>query len=90
MRDIAGLSPSDLTDILSNVHDLHIAGSNPQLLFFFLYFLQPDDSSSGAKNEANRTSGGSGGLMEEMNALLARRSDQYRPKVFFSHILLLY
>uniref|UniRef100_A0A668V0V8 Ena/VASP-like protein n=1 Tax=Oreochromis aureus TaxID=47969 RepID=A0A668V0V8_OREAU len=41
---------------------------------------RPDDSSSGAKNEANRTSGGSGGLMEEMNALLARRSDQYRPK----------
>uniref|UniRef100_A0A3B4Z343 Ena/VASP-like protein n=1 Tax=Stegastes partitus TaxID=144197 RepID=A0A3B4Z343_9TELE len=35
---------------------------------------QPEDSSSsGAKNDANRTSGGSGGLMEEMNALLARR-----------------
>ncbi|XP_028997033.1 enah/Vasp-like b isoform X2 [Betta splendens] len=32
-----------------------------------------DDGSSGAKTEANRTSGGSGGLMEEMNALLARR-----------------
>lgn len=28
--------------------------------------------------------------MEEMNALLARRSDQYRPKVFLTHILLLY
>ncbi|XP_034018097.1 ena/VASP-like protein isoform X2 [Thalassophryne amazonica] len=34
---------------------------------------RPEDSSSGAKNDANRTSGGSGGLMEEMNALLARR-----------------
>ncbi|KAG7509260.1 ena VASP isoform X2 [Solea senegalensis] len=34
---------------------------------------RPEDSSSGTKNEANRTSGGSGGLMEEMNALLARR-----------------
>ncbi|KAF3702673.1 Ena/VASP-like protein Ena/vasodilator-stimulated phosphoprotein-like [Channa argus] len=34
---------------------------------------RPDDSSSGPKNDANRTSGGSGGLMEEMNALLARR-----------------
>ncbi|XP_008396571.1 enah/Vasp-like b isoform X1 [Poecilia reticulata] len=34
---------------------------------------QPEDGSSGTKNEANRTSGGSGGLMEEMNALLARR-----------------
>lgn len=34
MRDIAGLSPSDLTDILQNVHDLHIAGSNAQLSFF--------------------------------------------------------
>ncbi|CAB1339984.1 unnamed protein product, partial [Coregonus sp. 'balchen'] len=36
----------------------------------------PEDSNSsgsGTKNEANRTSGGSGGLMEEMNALLARR-----------------
>ncbi|XP_073689079.1 LOW QUALITY PROTEIN: ena/VASP-like protein [Garra rufa] len=32
-----------------------------------------EKSESGAKNEANRTSGGSGGLMEEMNALLARR-----------------
>ncbi|XP_032399317.1 enah/Vasp-like b isoform X2 [Etheostoma spectabile] len=32
-----------------------------------------DDSASSGKNEANRTSGGSGGLMEEMNALLARR-----------------
>ncbi|XP_050995314.1 enah/Vasp-like b isoform X3 [Labeo rohita] len=32
-----------------------------------------ENSASGAKNEANRTSGGSGGLMEEMNALLARR-----------------
>ncbi|XP_073788360.1 enah/Vasp-like b isoform X3 [Danio rerio] len=32
-----------------------------------------DNSASGAKNDANRTSGGSGGLMEEMNALLARR-----------------
>ncbi|KAF7648000.1 hypothetical protein LDENG_00163480 [Lucifuga dentata] len=32
-----------------------------------------EDGSSGTKNEANRTSGGSGGLMEEMNALLARR-----------------
>ncbi|XP_039638516.1 enah/Vasp-like b isoform X2 [Perca fluviatilis] len=32
-----------------------------------------DDSSPSGKNEANRTSGGSGGLMEEMNALLARR-----------------
>nr|XP_023684091.1 ena/VASP-like protein isoform X7 [Paramormyrops kingsleyae] len=33
-----------------------------------------DGSSSGAKNDANRTSGGSnGGLMQEMNALLARR-----------------
>ncbi|XP_043075159.1 enah/Vasp-like b isoform X4 [Puntigrus tetrazona] len=32
-----------------------------------------ENSTSGAKNEANRTSGGSGGLMEEMNALLARR-----------------
>uniref|UniRef100_A0A3Q2PUN6 Ena/VASP-like protein n=1 Tax=Fundulus heteroclitus TaxID=8078 RepID=A0A3Q2PUN6_FUNHE len=37
---------------------------------------RPEDSSSGTKNEANRTSGGSGGLMEEMNALLARRSEQ--------------
>uniref|UniRef100_A0A3Q3S7D8 Ena/VASP-like protein n=1 Tax=Mastacembelus armatus TaxID=205130 RepID=A0A3Q3S7D8_9TELE len=36
---------------------------------------RPEDSSSGPKNDANRTSGGSGGLMEEMNALLARRSD---------------
>lgn len=35
---------------------------------------QPDDNSSSSKNEVNRTSGGSGGLMEEMNALLARRS----------------
>ncbi|XP_014000246.1 ena/VASP-like protein isoform X4 [Salmo salar] len=37
---------------------------------------RPEDSNSsgsGAKNDANRTSGGSGGLMEEMNALLARR-----------------
>ncbi|XP_075315679.1 enah/Vasp-like b isoform X2 [Odontesthes bonariensis] len=34
---------------------------------------RPEDSSSGPKNDANRTSGGSGGLMEEMNALLARR-----------------
>uniref|UniRef100_A0A1A7YDY3 Enah/Vasp-like b n=1 Tax=Iconisemion striatum TaxID=60296 RepID=A0A1A7YDY3_9TELE len=34
---------------------------------------RPEESSSGAKNDANRTSGGSGGLMEEMNALLARR-----------------
>ncbi|XP_031656756.1 ena/VASP-like protein isoform X8 [Oncorhynchus kisutch] len=37
---------------------------------------RPEDSNSsgsGTKNEANRTSGGSGGLMEEMNALLARR-----------------
>ncbi|XP_068198711.1 enah/Vasp-like b isoform X2 [Antennarius striatus] len=34
---------------------------------------RPEDNSSGAKNDANRTSGGSGGLMEEMNALLARR-----------------
>ncbi|KAJ8383867.1 hypothetical protein AAFF_G00214370 [Aldrovandia affinis] len=36
---------------------------------------RPEDSSSGssAKNDANRTSGTSGGLMEEMNALLARR-----------------
>uniref|UniRef100_A0A087X8M6 Ena/VASP-like protein n=2 Tax=Poecilia TaxID=8080 RepID=A0A087X8M6_POEFO len=34
---------------------------------------RPEDGSSGTKNEANRTSGGSGGLMEEMNALLARR-----------------
>ncbi|XP_077949722.1 enah/Vasp-like b isoform X2 [Gasterosteus aculeatus] len=32
-----------------------------------------DESPSGAKNDANRSSGGSGGLMEEMNALLARR-----------------
>ncbi|XP_034755821.1 enah/Vasp-like b isoform X3 [Etheostoma cragini] len=32
-----------------------------------------DESSPSGKNEANRTSGGSGGLMEEMNALLARR-----------------
>ncbi|XP_063758351.1 enah/Vasp-like b isoform X3 [Eleginops maclovinus] len=32
-----------------------------------------DESSAGVKNDANRTSGGSGGLMEEMNALLARR-----------------
>ncbi|XP_051981198.1 ena/VASP-like protein [Xyrauchen texanus] len=30
-------------------------------------------SASGAKTDANRTSGSSGGLMEEMNALLARR-----------------
>lgn len=36
---------------------------------------QPEDSSSSGKNDANRTSGGSGGLMEEMNALLARRSE---------------
>ncbi|XP_053469883.1 enah/Vasp-like b isoform X1 [Ictalurus furcatus] len=35
--------------------------------------VQRSDESSGAKNDANRTSGGSGGLMEEMNALLARR-----------------
>lgn len=36
--------------------------------------LQPEENSvSGAKNDANRASGGSGGLMEEMNALLARR-----------------
>ncbi|KAM3833981.1 ena/VASP-like protein, partial [Diretmus argenteus] len=34
---------------------------------------RPEDNSSGAKTDANRTSGGSGGLMEEMNALLARR-----------------
>lgn len=35
---------------------------------------QPEENSAScAKNEANRTSGGSGGLMEEMNALLARR-----------------
>ncbi|XP_035472870.2 enah/Vasp-like b isoform X1 [Scophthalmus maximus] len=34
---------------------------------------RPEDSSSSAKNDANRTSGGSVGLMEEMNALLARR-----------------
>ncbi|XP_028295252.1 enah/Vasp-like b isoform X2 [Gouania willdenowi] len=35
---------------------------------------RPEDNSSSAKNDANRTSGGSGnGLMEEMNALLARR-----------------
>ncbi|XP_047243384.1 enah/Vasp-like b isoform X5 [Girardinichthys multiradiatus] len=34
---------------------------------------RPEEGSSGTKNEANRTSGGSGGLMEEMNALLARR-----------------
>nr|XP_046148021.1 ena/VASP-like protein isoform X4 [Oncorhynchus gorbuscha] len=37
---------------------------------------RPEDSNSsgsGAKNDANRTSGSSGGLMEEMNALLARR-----------------
>ncbi|XP_008311393.1 enah/Vasp-like b isoform X2 [Cynoglossus semilaevis] len=34
---------------------------------------RPEDNSSVPKNEANRTSGGSGGLMEEMNALLARR-----------------
>uniref|UniRef100_A0A9J8BXX8 Ena/VASP-like protein n=1 Tax=Cyprinus carpio carpio TaxID=630221 RepID=A0A9J8BXX8_CYPCA len=34
-----------------------------------------ENSASGAKSEANRSSGGSGGLMEEMNALLARRSD---------------
>ncbi|XP_028858030.1 enah/Vasp-like b isoform X5 [Denticeps clupeoides] len=33
---------------------------------------RPEDNSV-AKNDANRTSGGSGGLMEEMNALLARR-----------------
>ncbi|XP_054474845.1 enah/Vasp-like b [Anoplopoma fimbria] len=32
-----------------------------------------DESSSAPKNDANRSSGGSGGLMEEMNALLARR-----------------
>lgn len=38
---------------------------------------QPEDSSSSSKNEANRTSGGSGGLMEEMNALLARRSEHW-------------
>uniref|UniRef100_A0A8D3CG62 Ena/VASP-like protein n=1 Tax=Scophthalmus maximus TaxID=52904 RepID=A0A8D3CG62_SCOMX len=37
---------------------------------------RPEDSSSSAKNDANRTSGGSVGLMEEMNALLARRSEQ--------------
>ncbi|KAK3542265.1 hypothetical protein QTP86_021451 [Hemibagrus guttatus] len=36
--------------------------------------VQRPDESSVAKNDANRTSGGSGGLMEEMNALLARRS----------------
>lgn len=35
------------------------------------------DEGSGAKNDANRSSGGSGGLMEEMNALLARRSEQF-------------
>ncbi|KAI5090586.1 ena/VASP-like protein, partial [Silurus meridionalis] len=35
--------------------------------------VQRSDENSGAKNDANRTSGGSGGLMEEMNALLARR-----------------
>uniref|UniRef100_A0A3Q2E8W5 Ena/VASP-like protein n=1 Tax=Cyprinodon variegatus TaxID=28743 RepID=A0A3Q2E8W5_CYPVA len=40
-----------------------------------------EDSSSGSKNEANRTSGGSGGLMEEMNALLARRSEQSTQKL---------
>ncbi|XP_061757049.1 enah/Vasp-like b isoform X2 [Nerophis ophidion] len=34
---------------------------------------RPEDSTPSAKNEVNRTSGGSGGLMEEMNALLARR-----------------
>ncbi|XP_067098187.1 enah/Vasp-like b [Osmerus mordax] len=34
---------------------------------------EDNSSGSGAKNDANRTSGGSGGLMEEMNALLARR-----------------
>ncbi|XP_036841279.1 ena/VASP-like protein isoform X4 [Oncorhynchus mykiss] len=37
---------------------------------------RPEDSNSsgsGAKNDANRSSGSSGGLMEEMNALLARR-----------------
>ncbi|XP_051951631.1 enah/Vasp-like b isoform X3 [Xyrauchen texanus] len=35
---------------------------------------RPEDNSvSGAKTDANRTSGSSGGLMEEMNALLARR-----------------
>nr|XP_055042629.1 enah/Vasp-like b isoform X2 [Misgurnus anguillicaudatus] len=35
---------------------------------------RPEENSvSGAKNDANRSSGGSGGLMEEMNALLARR-----------------
>lgn len=42
---------------------------------------QPEESSAGlgsAKNDASRSSGGSGGggegLMQEMNALLARRS----------------
>nr|XP_057913801.1 enah/Vasp-like b isoform X2 [Doryrhamphus excisus] len=34
---------------------------------------RPEDGTPTAKNEVNRTSGGSGGLMEEMNALLARR-----------------
>ncbi|KAM6954145.1 enah/Vasp-like b isoform 3-T3 [Aplochiton taeniatus] len=35
---------------------------------------EENSAGSGAnKNDANRTSGGSGGLMEEMNALLARR-----------------
>lgn len=44
-------------------------------VYLLLSSRQPEDSSSsGGKNEANRTSGGSGGLMEEMNALLARRS----------------
>uniref|UniRef100_A0A3Q1K5Y7 Ena/VASP-like protein n=1 Tax=Anabas testudineus TaxID=64144 RepID=A0A3Q1K5Y7_ANATE len=33
-----------------------------------------EDSSSGTKNDVNRTSGGSGGLMEEMNALLMTHS----------------
>lgn len=50
---------------------------------FFTF--QPDDNSSSGKNEVNRTSGGSGGLMEEMNALLARRSEHRDDKVTNLH-----
>lgn len=49
-----------------------MAAANLRLLSSF----QPEDNSSSGKNEVNRTSGGSGGLMEEMNALLARRSER--------------
>lgn len=73
-QDVTGLSPPNLTDILEKftICTYQRVRSN----FGLLSSPQPEDSSSGAKNDANRTSGGSGGLMEEMNALLARRSEQ--------------